>query len=177
MLKVKAISSELNASIELDDYIPLTIRWGENSSELKLQDPPSLFWTIGIQNSLLEISINSESGFIRTLKVILAGEITLECSNKTIDPKIPMQKGTPILNTTSWSSTRRLREDKEFAFYIDGSHLLIVLSQEEIVSRVESSQIQFGLNQDNCLCAVQVNDFTDSDISLIKSTLARQKMH
>lgn len=182
MLKCVDVSEIIPESIELDDYVPLIITWGEpdylDPSNL-MRLAPKLYWSIGDKFSLLEIGIDSEIRIIRVIKVVLAGRVTIQPSEFNINASLPARTGMPICQIDDSSSSIELtngyyRENGTFKLHVGSNHLCVIFSDLEVVSKIVCGRVRFGLDLNNYLCMLEVVAFNGEEISQLTETLRYQ---
>jgi hypothetical protein len=178
MLQLIDVSEPIPARVELDDYLPLIVRWGDSNENLMAL--PNLYWGIGNRYSLLEIGIEPELNVIRVVKVVNAGQFIIYDSQVQIDSKIPAQLGLPICNTADWSlspnfTNRFFREDGTFELHIGKNHVCVVFSPDQVISQLVSGRVRFGLDQNNYLCMLEVGEFSDQEMARLIDTLKHQQ--
>ena len=74
MLEFVDVCDSPSEKVELDYYVPLTIRWGdqeyfEHKNFLMME--PKLYWSLGDNKSLLEVGIDPPLKIIRFFKVVI----------------------------------------------------------------------------------------------------------
>ena len=174
MLQLIDVSESIPARVELDDYLPFIVRWGEPNENLMA--PPNLYWGISTEYSLLEIGIEPELKAIRVVKVVLPGRFIIYDSQVHIDAKTPARSGIPICNTTDWLSNpnftnRFFTEDGTFELHVGKNHVCVIFSTHQIVSQIVSEKVRFGLDQNNYLCMLEVGEFSDEEMVRLIDTL------
>ena len=182
MLQFVDVSDFIHESLELDDYVPLIIRWGE----LEYLDPnnwmmlpPRLYWSMSDERSLLEIGIDSKSGIILFIKVVLAGRVTIHNSEFHINASLPARSGVPICKIDDWSSSIEFpsgyyREEKGFELHLGSNHVCVIFYDLEVVSQIVCGRVRFGLDLNNYLCLLEVVGFSDEEIEQLTETLRYQ---
>ena len=182
MLKIVNISEILPEIMELDDYIPIIIRWGEadylNPRNLMMLTP-KFYWSISDEFSLIEIGIDSENRIIRVIKVVLAGRVTIQSSEFHINPSLLAQSGMPICQIDEQSSSIELtsgyyRENGTFELHIGSNHLCVIFSNLEVVSQIVCGRVRFGLDLNNYFCVLEVVGFSSEEIAQLTKTLKYQ---
>lgn len=171
MLQFVGVSQPSFEKIELDDYIPLVIRWGEQDFY------PKLYWSIADESSLLEIVIDAQTQVIRSVKVTLARKY-IHPSEIHIDTSLSYHSGVPICNTDFSSNAEfregYFREKGTFELHIGKNHAGIIFSDNSLAFQIVSGRVRFGLDKNNYLCMMEIVDFTDEDMAQLTETLKYQ---
>jgi hypothetical protein len=176
MLKIIDVLELMPESIEIDLYIPITIRWGERES-------PHLFWSVaGLDGySILEVGMNIETRAIRLFKVVLPGKQVIQDSEVHLDILLPSRSGTPVCSTDDWplsgySGDLYFRETADFEFHIGKNNICIVFAPiQNTISQIVSGKTRFGLDQNSCLTMLEITELSNEDMSLLKESEEHRK--
>ena len=99
MLKVFRIIDSIKEEIEVDQYIPIKIRWvmrSENAAEI-------IYWRTGdLKKSMLEIGISAISGEICSLTIVFADNISFASEAPSVISAF--ESGTPVFDVSNSGS-------------------------------------------------------------------------
>ncbi len=176
MLQIINISDEIPETIELDDYLPIIVRWG--NQDLNLFSRPRLYWSILGEYELFEIGMDANTQVITVMKIVNIGKNTVKYnSNLGISPTIASSYGVPIFNIADWSSSPNFfnenyfREQGSFEIHVNNNHIYIIFSFQDVISQIVSGRIRFGLNTNNYLCALQIDNLSPEEMVGFLGTL------
>lgn len=166
MLKVVQLSQTISENIETDEYIPLKVRWGN----CNIAGEPTIYWRTGdLKKSLLEIGIASKTGLIRSLTIVLSDMIFL--NGTRFDRQVPIENGTPTFNVNQWLNTNKVDDPGLFEIHYCDSEVNLILSRNEIMKKVVSGRICFGLDCNSSVCLINISRLTEDESIQIKDTL------
>lgn len=172
MLKVLELHKVVKESIEIDQYIPLKIRWGlwtHLNEEI-------IFWRTGnLNTSMLEIGISSKSGIISSLTVICADRIFLNNKDTVLFKNKLKEYGTPIFNIHSWPKSKTIDDPGFFEIQYYNNEVNLCISTNKVVKNIISGRVCFGLDSDFNLCFIKITQLSDKENYQIKDTLRYMK--
>lgn len=157
MLKLEDVTNSIKETIQVDDYIPLSVRWINSNL-----DSPRLFWRTGnFKTSLLEIGIDSKTGIIRSITLTFTERISV-CEAEVTDS--PSVEGTPVFQIADWGSEFYLDVSQDFDTYLSGQNLNIVLGGNKSVGKiVRSGRVTFFFDSQNVLKQLEILQLTEEE--------------
>jgi hypothetical protein len=174
MLKIIGVLELLPESVEIDFYVPIKIRWGNDEDN----ELPHLFWSIAGNDGycLLEVGMNLENKAIEVITVVLPGKQIIQDSNVHLDTLLPSKSGIPVCSTDDWplsgySRDLYFREISDFEFHVGKNNICIVfIPIQNTVSQIVSGRTRFGLDKNNYLTMVEITKLSDENMKLLKES-------
>ena len=166
MLKVLTIIPTIKEEIEVDQYIPIKIRWVQHDASVE----ELIYWRTGdIKKSMLEIGISAVSGEIRSLTIVSADKISF------VSEKFPecdaFESGTPVFDINNWIGKRTVDDAGLFDVQYFNEKLNMIISENHVIKKVISGRVSFGLDANMGICTISVNNLSDDEKFQIKDTL------
>ena len=166
MLKVVKINPVIKEKIEVDQYIPIKIRWSEFDSNNK----KIIYWRTGdIKKSMLEFGISAISGEIRSLTIVFADKISFAL--KDFSGCNTFERGTPVFDVSSWIGKRTVDDRGLFEVHYCNEKLYMIISENSISKELISGRVSFGLDAGMNICRISVNGLSNDEKFQIKDTL------
>ena len=166
MLKVVKVIPVIKEKIEIDQYIPIKIRWvpiEESAGKL-------IYWRTGdLKKSMLEIGLSAVSGDLCSLTVVDI-DILFFTSEKHVKG-VSCEEGTPVFDVSNWIGKMTVDDIGLFEVRCYDKSLDMVISKNEIDREIISGRVSFGLDTDMNVCMISVNDLSDDEIFQIKDTM------
>ncbi|MGG0755072.1 hypothetical protein [Brevibacillus laterosporus] len=131
-IRIQEIEQE---TLELDDYIPFNVYWKTPFAF------PIQYWRTGdLEESFIEIGINSESGELLSITLILLPSVSYESPTFLDSQKDIDQSGIPVFDMSAWENIKYIDDPIDFqSFFING-RLIIVLDDKKTVASTLSSE-------------------------------------
>jgi len=167
-MKIKGFSDFLESEeIGFDLYVPIDIKWG-SWDEMKAS---SIYYRFGnLKCSLLEISINSVSGLLRSLTLVLFKENVhvyshdLEIDEESDEGKIPVFFTDGINQNIQIDATKYL----EVELYNDG--ISINLSNDSLNRVYRTGRTYICVNDLDEIVSVKVTSLNDREMKMLRNT-------
>ncbi|MBN2909207.1 hypothetical protein JQC72_06680 [Polycladomyces sp. WAk] len=174
MLQALSVADVQRETIEIDPYIPLNIKWDCNTNKIDLG---KLYWRTGdFKTSLLEVSLEPHSGTICSITLV-AWNILRTKLPKRMERDIPQQYGRPVFNISDFSSDGYDVYDcaGSFTVYFEGDKIYVLFVEDvrKVTSMLVNGRVRFGLDDQNALCWIGVNNLTKNEIEQLKMALDR----
>lgn len=154
----------------LNDYIPLSVTWGDRDYT------STLYWRTGdFKKSLIEIGIESKTGRIQSFTLTLAKKLNLNRDDR-LDIKVPIINGLPVINRKHWPEDDRFFDKiGEFQLILNenAGRIYIVFNQDQVVKWIKSDRVLFGLNEKKKLALLGVQGIDDTEVKRFKNNLLR----
>ncbi|MHB2138635.1 hypothetical protein ACX64L_11885 [Pseudomonas monsensis] len=170
MLKINDIGECEGNVVEVDEYVPLTVRFGSG------RDASPLYWRAGNgKDSLLEVGLSASTGKIISVTVVTIPSVALqyyECQMKSC----AFDVGVPLFCVDGWASresySNRFLDDFSVGFdlFVDADRACIVFDvQQEIVQLVRNGSVSFGVSSRDELLSIEVSCLDVDKMDLLKS--------
>ncbi len=162
MLRIVGSAEVDNCTLQVSDYVPISVRCVELTSSTPL------YWRTGdFKRSLLDIGLNQNTGAICKVTVTLIANYF----KKTIEDlgEASILRGClPICDISSWPSDRFKDESFAFTTLIGENSVSIWMAPEAPLSAIyECGQIRFAADGAGYLRLMQFNDVNESDIDQV----------
>ena len=178
MLRLCGISEELPETLELDDYVAVQITWGAVNYPAF-----EVIWQLVTDQSIFQIGLYPRTRLIRSLTLVLAQN--KECDSKVrLSSNLPQKSGTPMFEQERWPEANlfpengnwpddRVRDEAgTFDVHLGNDHLFINLFHNKQPHRiVVSGRVLFGLDAEDTLCSIEVENLTSEETSRIRKAL------
>ena len=165
MLRITGVTEVANCTLEIDDYIPISVRCAEVSSLTPL------YWRTGdFKRSLLEIGLNQSTGAICKVTVTLIGRYLKAKAEDFAEAAVV--RGLPICDISEWPSDRFKDESFTFPTFVGEDSLSIWVAPQAPLSRIyEVSQIRFAADDEGYLRLMQFTDINQADLERVMKSV------
>ncbi len=159
MLRVDGISNQTKEIVEIDEFIPLKIRFDNwDSSKENIY-----YWRTGdFDNTLFEIGITSMSHSIHSITIVQGDKNSFEYINYKINSESNIKTyGIPKCNIEKWEKNRILDESGPFFVYFNEESIVVVFNKERVTQRVVTNgRVEFHIDNENFISSIQLNDLS-----------------
>ncbi|MEV2910173.1 hypothetical protein ABNF65_16450 [Paenibacillus larvae] len=168
MLEVERITSISKESIEIDEYIPINVKWIANQQAFD----SSLYWRTGdFKKSLFELAISERNGCILSLTLTIVDKTYINSFDYS-EIMVPIIEGLPLFKTKGLFSNVFFDEVNEFILAINNNALRIIFEpQPIIVKQIKNGRIKFGLTEQNLLSMIEITDLTKEEHEVLLRSL------
>lgn len=175
MLKIEEIDSSLTSKIEVDEYVPFSILFGEESLS------PPLYWRGGDGKfSLVEIALNRKSGAIQGLTLTSLDIDNVRKANGFFSEEFT-EEGIPVCDLSEWcaidssgefSSNFHDEFNLKMELEVGQNFVLLTLSKEDMATRyIRNNNVRFGVNSSGYLCSIWISELSISEVETIVSAI------
>ena len=169
MLKLKHISNVIVPNVESDFYIPINFKFGNMES---ITEPRRCVSIRDVEEkSMFEIGIGERSGDLKYITLVSSPKIQLKMPTSNY---VPTEIGLPSSETQEWKQYYTI-VIKDFQVYIYKSSVLIVFSSNKMVKKIINDRVSFGFDEDEVLCEIEINNFTDTEKEVLEEILKANK--
>lgn len=168
MLKVTGYLNAMDASVIVDDYIPISFRCPAVSSV------PSVWWRTGnMKSSLIEIGISNEHKAIYDVTIVCLREVSRRHDSHIDLGGGPSElvPGLPLVDVSrfeNFESIVRVDEPNELISYVERDSLFVWFGETVPVSRFYSvDRISFGTNARDEICVIKVDSLAPMETQKI----------
>lgn len=166
LLKIEKIHEEIKETIEIDQYIPIKIKWGK----WDLCSENTFYWRTGdFKKSLIEVGIASKSGLIRSVTLVHSDYISFEQMENDLTNTV--EHGAPMFLINSVEEKTRLDEQGMLRVNYSSCTLGIILSSNPIVKKVINGRVVFELDNCSNVCRITITNLTTNEDIQIRDTL------
>lgn len=168
MESLRAVSwdSTLPETVEIDGYIPLNVVWGVRNPRVDNY----CYWHTGdLKRSILEIGMVRDTGLIRTVTLISAGEVEFSAL-----PLVPCteHRGVPIIDVAELPSEQYFEHSQPLQVILGPDHLVVSWSPNKPVRRFGcGGRVQVGLDHVERMVSVELTGLTDPERLLMAEAL------
>ena len=165
MLKVTEYKENQSINIEYDIYIPINIEFGT----WDISKEPTIHWRTGdFKKSLIEIGVGKYTGNIRSITLILTENVH-KMENLNLDMKnITLIKGIPNFQVEAYDDKTYIDENSKLNVYIGIDEVLILFSENDIVSIVQNENVGIALDKDQMVCGVIVSGMLEHEKNILE---------
>ena len=165
MLKLEKIMENGNYDVEVDFYVPFTIRYQSKEYE------DTICWRIGDFNkSLMEFSIGNKSKILKGVTLVAVSKAHL--IDDTLNSFESSQIGIPILEISEISRKILYDSPIEFETFLGKGYIKVEFGKDRDVGcEVTMDRIKFRFNKNNELISVIVIDLSDDEYKDLKDGL------
>ncbi|MBO2946244.1 hypothetical protein JJQ72_20015 [Paenibacillus sp. F411] len=165
MLELINITDECRVTIEFDDYVPLNVEWKHSQGRYNL---PLIYWRTGdIRKSLIEIGIDSISGVVCSMTLVLSSDNSKR--NDILDMGEVM-RGCPVFDISSFN-VKYIDYVQSFSVIVLNNAVLINFSDEVAFRNVGNNDVVFSFDKEDRLQSITVCNLSKEDHAKIKRTL------
>lgn len=166
MLFLREVSNSKQCKVNIDYYVPFTIKLGNRESYTS-----KIYWRIGnFINSLLEISIDEKSGMLRDVTLVSVDKAYLV--NTTLKNVESVESGTPVFLPDENIQNGLCDHVMDFYVYLSKEFIMVNFSEEcHPCKFVELERVRFGFDNNNKLISVIVKDLSDDEYIELKDGL------
>lgn len=166
MLKVLEHKIKKPENIEFDVYTPLNIEFGS----WNIAKEPTIYWRTGdFKKSLIEIGIGKYTGDIRSITLTLIENVCRKNDLKIKNLKV--LEGMPTIKVDQFLNETYIDEKGEMKAYIGTNMLLILFSENQIVSIVQNDHVGFGIDSKNLIGSIMVRDISENEKKAFEEAL------
>lgn len=150
MLSIVGQKSCERMAAEFGDCVPFKFRCGIEGAS------PHLYWRTGnLESTLLEVEISPIDGQIVGASLLLPGSVSKEFPALNLPEPVV---GSPMVRIDDWPADRFLDESKPFQVFVDGSRLLILLSDAVATESIAAGNVTFGVCANSSLAWILASD-------------------
>lgn len=175
MLQVENVEKEkeLKSILEVDYYIPISLKFLENSLPINISYNYRLF---NESLSFIEILINPSNKKIKEISMISMNK-TVNFSNKGIDfSNIDKEYRNPIINIEKFNGEKVLDIKENFSVMYNNSKIYIFLERiNEVTKKIIIPNLELLVNQENIIVGFIFKDFSYEQEKEIKSLIDSKK--
>ncbi|MBG9791229.1 hypothetical protein ABD76_01220 [Paenibacillus dendritiformis] len=168
MIQVNEISCVKEESIEFDEYVPITVRWGANERSFD----KVLYWRTGdFKKSLFEMGISEQDGGLVsfTLTLIDSEKVKISENHEGVTSSI---QGLPLFNKdTIFNDSVYFDDITDIKVEVSNNSFSILFDQLPIVSHIQNGRVRFGLTEQKLLAKIEVSDISKSEHEKLKLAL------
>lgn len=166
MLKLINITDECEVTKEFDDYVPFNVEWKHNQSKYR---HPLIFWRSGdIMKSLVEIGLDSISGMVRSLTLVLSSENSIINEIFTIGE---VTSGRPVFDISTFNE-HYFDYIQSFSVIVMLNSVIINFSDKEVIRNIgNKGDIVFSFDKKNELQRIIICNVSNEDRIKIQKTL------
>ena len=165
MLYLKEVISSGTCEVNIDYYVPFTI-----NIDSKKMNARRICWRTGnLKKSLIEISIDEESGIVQ--------EITLVSVDKvfSIDTKLESlnkcERGVPAFKVSGSIKNALSDYIKDFNVYLSEEFIMVKLDESTDIYRyIKLERVLFGINKEDRLVSIIIRNLSDNDYNELKAS-------
>jgi hypothetical protein len=170
MLKINSIGECEGNVVEVDEYVPLTVRFGSG------RDASPLYWRAGNgKDSLLEVGLSASTGKIVSLTVVTIPFVALQHYECLVGSGA-FDVGVPVFCVGGWASggsySNRFLDDFSVGFdlFVGTDRACIVFDvQQDIVQLIRNGSASFGVSSRGELLSIEVSCLDVDKMALLKS--------
>lgn len=168
MLKVIEYKEGKSENIEYDVYTPINIEFGT----WNISKEPTIYWRTGdFKKSLIEIGVGKYTGNIRSITLTLC-ENVYETEESNFDMKnVTLIKGMPNFDVEKFNNETYVDEKGKLNVYIGNDKVLILFSDNEVVSILQNANVGFAIDTNEIVCGIIVSDVVEHDKKIIEDAL------
>jgi hypothetical protein len=152
-------------SVNIDPYVPLQAQWGTS-------DSPLVYWRTGdLSRTLLELGIDSRTGVIRSLTLVLPGRVGLARPTDTLAGMASV----PGLPVTDILGAREMYLDEPDSLLVlrGRGRLVFVMGERRPIHRViTAGRVRFGADASGRLAIIEVADLEPGEEKSLREGLA-----
>ncbi len=165
MLKLKTIKNVTQINVKSDYYIPIDIDFYFNP----INWSPSMYWKTGYMGkTLLELLLEQESGFIKSITMTLLPKIKVIQQYSACDKNANTKNGSPVFDVKKYGNQFVVEEPINFEAILSNNNLFIIFSNDKINLKVANERVIFGFNEKKALCLIEVKDLSAEEIENLK---------
>jgi hypothetical protein len=165
MLKVSKIIPPIKEEIEIDEYIPLKVRW----HPVEYIEERVYWYTGDLEKSLFEVGVAKDSGEIHSLTIVGVGNISFLAEDRPACGNI--EKGMPVFSTSEWTGQKHVNEAGMFEIQCCNDGVILFLSNNHVVKEILSGRISFGLDKEMNVCKIYIRNLSDDEKYRIEDSL------
>ncbi|WP_052304536.1 hypothetical protein [Paenibacillus larvae] len=160
MLQVDRITSISEENIEIDEYIPINVKWIANQQAFD----GTLYWRTGdFKKSLFELAISKRNGCILSLTLTLVDKTHIDIIGYS-EIIAPIIKGLPLFKTKGMFQNGFFDEVNEFTIAVNNNAIRIIFHPKfPIVKQIKSGRIKFGLSEQNLLTMIEITELSKEE--------------
>ncbi|MGG2111887.1 hypothetical protein ABFY60_15415 [Lysinibacillus pakistanensis] len=166
MLQVIQYEERQTVNIEFDLYIPINIEIGT----WNISKEPTLYWRTGdFKKSLIEIGVGKYTGKIRSITLTLCENVynTENLNFKDIN----FIEGLPIFQIEESIDKTYIDEKGKLNIYIGNDKVLILFSENEIISIAQNDNVGFAIDNNKMVCGIIISSMVEHEKKLLKDAL------
>ena len=162
MLQVLGYKLSQSETVEVGQSIPLNVEWNKPVGSL-------LYWRSGdIVDSFMEVGIDSETGVISSLSLILAPVISYNFE-RTNYPSIQQALGIPICDLSRWKNFVHLDDPHSFEVSVTNNSLLIDFTPKPIITNIiVTGRTRFGIDIEGDIYSIEVVGFSRQELLTLR---------
>lgn len=166
MLFLKEIAKNKYCKVYIDYYVPFTINLGNEKSYTS-----KIYWRIGnFKNSLMEVSIDENSGMLR--KITLTSVDKAHLVNAALENVDIVENGTPVFLLNGNVKHGLCDQVMDFYVYLSKEFIMVNFSEESHPYKfIELERVRFGFDKDNKFISVIVKDLSGDEYNELKNSL------
>lgn len=171
MLKVRGYCPPKFTKVEVDLYIPITIKLGT----WNVSEEPTTYWRFGDFNkSMIEIGIARNSGDLRSITLMICENVYKKDYEHPglCDPDRLV--GLPVIHSNQLNGEMYNDEKGTLEVFLGGSTLYIKLSESEVVSYIKNEPIEFGIDHEDRICGILIKEINEREKSILIEALDLQ---
>ncbi|WP_336355521.1 hypothetical protein [Pseudomonas granadensis] len=170
MMRLNSILECEGTIVEIDEYVPLIVRFGSSRDSLPL------YWRAGNgKTSLLEIGLNRYTGQIINVTVVAAGSVKMEGWKARVDGFI-LDVGIPAFKLERWGAGGSYSDNYiddfsvEFELVVGVDEACILLGKRQDIDRVvENGCVSFGFSSSGELLSILISCLRPNEVALLES--------
>ncbi len=168
MLKVIEYKDSQSINIKYDLYTPINIEFGS----WNILKEPTIYWRTGdFKKSLIEIGIGKYTGSLRSITLILSGNIHKMERSKLAKEDLKMLKGVPIFQVEEFNEKTYIDQKGKLDVYMWTDEVFISFSSNDLVSILQNDTVEFALDKNKVVCGIIISSVLEHEMKTLEDIL------